>query len=44
MKDIDDILKYLEMPCGKDLNYKILSENESKHLLLYIRLLEVFRK
>lgn len=37
---IDEILKYLSLNQYTDLNYKILSKEESKTLLFYIRYLE----
>ena len=37
---IDEIIKYLEMNQYQDLNYKILSQEESKKLVFYIRYLE----
>lgn len=37
---IDEIIKYLEMKQYQDLNYKILSQEECKKLVFYIRYLE----
>lgn len=37
---IDEIIKYLELKQYQDLNYKILSQEESKKLVFYIRYLE----
>lgn len=37
---IDEIIKYLELKQYQDLNYKILSQEESKKLVFYIHFLE----